>query len=320
MVQNSFSKTGSEKVLLERERKILSQVQTLFAEMFYHFLTFLAFFGFLGCMAGSRNDTEQSITRVDQDVTMQFPPSGTEMVFIPAGEFEMGSRDGAPDEQPVHTVRLSEFYIDKYEVTVGQYRQFVHATSAVFPDWAEVARYAESDRHPMVNVSWYDAMAYAKWAGKSLPTEAQWEYAARGGLEGKAYPWGNQALDDTKANYEDSNIGRTVRVGSYPANRYGLYDMVGNVWEWCIDEYLADFYGVSSDTNPIAGPLISLMDDSFRNVVTRRVVRGGGWDAAARRLRVAYRDGNGPRGKVDSVGFRCVRPLKSTVKQKTPRN
>lgn len=298
------------------KENLLFQVQILFAGMFCHFLTFLAFFGFLGCMAGTRSDTEQSITRVDRDATMQFPPSGTEMVFIPAGEFEMGSQDGASDEQPVHTVCLSGFYIDKYEVTVGQYRQFVHATGAAFPDWEEVARYAQTDQHPMVNVSWYDAVAYAKWAGKTLPTEAQWEYAARGGLEGKAYPWGDQALDDTKANYEDSKIGRTVQVGSYPANRYGLHDMVGNVWEWCIDEYLADFYGTSPDKNPVAGPRISLLDDSFRKVVTRRVVRGGGWDAASRRLRVAYRDGNGPRGKVDSVGFRCVRPIKSTVNKK----
>ena len=305
---------------LKSQENLLFQVQILFAGMFYHFLTFLAFFGFLGCITGTRSDTEQSISRVDGDATIQFPPSGTEMVFIPAGEFEMGSQDGAPDEQPVHTVRLSEFYIDKYEVTVGQYRKFVHETGAAFPDWEEVARYAQTDQHPMVNVSWYDAVAYAKWAGKTLPTEAQWEYAARGGLEGKAYPWGNQALDETKANYEDSNIGKTVHVGSYPANRYGLHDMVGNVWEWCIDEYLADFYETSPGNNPVAGSPISLLNDGFRKVATRRVVRGGGWDAAARRLRVAYRDGNGPRGKVDSVGFRCVRPIESTVNKKTPRN
>ncbi|MDE0300989.1 MAG: formylglycine-generating enzyme family protein [Candidatus Poribacteria bacterium] len=298
------------------KENLLSHVQILFAGMFYHFPTFLAFCGLLSCVAGSRPDTEQSITRVDRDATMQFPPSGTEMVFIPAGEFEMGSQDGAPDEQPVHTVRLSAFYIDKYEVTVGQYRQFVHATGAVFPDWTEVARYAESNEHPMVNVSWYDAMAYARWAGKTLPTEAQWEYAARGGLEGKVYPWGNKALDVTKANYEDSKIEKTVQVGSYPGNGYGLHDMAGNVWEWCIDEYLADFYETSPGNNPVAGPQISLLDDGFRKVATRRVVRGGGWDAAARRLRVAYRDGNGPRGKVDSVGFRCVRPIKSTVNKK----
>ena len=86
--------------------------------------------------------------------------------------------------------------------------------------------------------------------------------------------------------------------------------MVGNVWGRCIDEYLSDFYATSPGKNPVAGPSISFLDDSFRKVVTRRVVRGGGWDAAARRLRVAYRDGNGPRGKVDSVGFRCVRPIK----------
>lgn len=282
--------------------------------MLQYVLTFIVFFVFIGCAAGTRSDVEQSITKDDQDATVRFPPSGTEMVLISTGKFEMGSQDGAHDEQPVHTVHLNGFYIDRYEVTVGQYRQFVNATGAAFPDWEEVARYAETDRHPMVNVSWYDAMAYAKWAGKTLPTEAQWEYAARGGLEGKAYPWGDETLDATKANYEDSGIRKTVQVGSYPANGYGLHDMVGNVWEWCIDEYLADFYGMSPSRNPVAGPPISILDDSFRKVVTRRVVRGGGWDAAARRLRVAYRDGNGPRGKVDSVGFRCVRPLNPAVK------
>ncbi len=280
--------------------------QILSSRMF-HFLIFMACFGLFGCMADSRPNPDQSNTMDDRHAPVQYPPSGAEMVLIPAGEFEMGSHDGAPDEKPVHTVRLSEFYIDKYEVTVGQYRQFVRATGAAFPDWEEVARYAQTDQHPMVNVSWYDAMAYAKWARKTLPTEAQWEYAARGGLKRKVYPWGNEALDVTKANYEDSGTGKTVTVGSYPPNGYGLHDMVGNVWEWCIDEYIADFYGTSPDKNPVAGPRISLLDDSYRKVITRRVVRGGGWDAASRRLRVAYRDGNGPRGKVDSVGFRCVR-------------
>ena len=282
--------------------------------MLQYVLTFIVFFVFIGCAAGTRSNVEQSITKDDQDATVRFPPSGTEMVLISTGQFKMGSQDGAHDEQPVHTVLLNGFYMDRYEVTVGQYRQFINATGAAFPDWEEVARYAETDRHPMVNVSWYDAMAYAKWAGKTLPTEAQWEYAARGRLEGKAYPWGDETLDATKANYEDSGIRKTVQVGSYPANGYGLHDMVGNVWEWCIDEYLADFYGMSPSRNPVAGPPISILDDSFRKVVTRRVVRGGGWDAAARRLRVAYRDGNGPRGKVDSVGFRCVRPLNPAVK------
>lgn len=290
-------------------RDSIPPFQTDLARIIHCFLISVAFLGSFGCGVGSKSNPESSNTTAARDTAVKFPPSGADMVLIPAGEFEMGSHDGAPDEQPVHTVRLSGFYIDKYEVTVGQYRQFVRATGAAFPDWAEVTRYAETDRHPIVNVSWYDAMAYAKWAGKTLPTEAQWEYAARGGLEGKAYSWGNQALDVTRANYEDSDIGKTAPVGSYSANGYGLHDMAGNVWEWCIDEYIADFYSTSPGKNPVAGPRISLLDDSFRKIATRRSVRGGGWDAASRRLRVAYRDGNGPRGKVDSVGFRCVRPI-----------
>ncbi|MCZ6679468.1 MAG: formylglycine-generating enzyme family protein [Candidatus Poribacteria bacterium] len=270
------------------------------------FLLLVLFFVAAGCgkqeEAKRPPDTQRS-TNQDESA----PQIDAEMVLIPAGEFQMGSGAGAPDEQPVHAVYLDVFYIDRHEVTVGQYRQFVNATEHPPPDWGEVARYSETDQHPIVFVSWYDAMAYAKWAGKTLPTEAQWEYAARGGLTGQTYPWGDDPCDATKANYEDSELGKTMPVGSYPENGYGLQDMVGNVWEWCMDEYVPYFYATSPKDNPVSGGQIALLDDSFKNVETRRVVRGGGWDAVSRRLRVAHRDGNGPRGKVDSLGFRCAR-------------
>ena len=119
-------------------------------------------------------------------------------------------------------------------------------------------------------------MAYAKWAGKTLPTETQWEYAARGGLERQTYLWGNGSHDKIRANYDDAGIGKTTLVGSYSENGYGLHDMAGHVWEWCMDEYVADFYKTSPKKNPVFGGLILLLDDSIKDVKTRRVGRGVG--------------------------------------------
>ena len=189
----------------------------------------------------------------------------------------MGSNDpeGFSDEQPVHTVYVDAFYMDKYEVTVGQYKQFVRATGhRDLSDW--VSTYSLTDRHPVVGVSWYDAMAYAAWAGKRLPTEAEWEKAARGGLAGQKYPWGN-TIDSRKANY-NRNIGKTTSVGSYSPNAYGLYDMAGNVWEWCLDAYDANFYRNPVHRNPIAGAAsISDVINNYTNVKSSRVLRGGSW-------------------------------------------
>ena len=157
------------------------------------------------------------------------------------------------NEKPVHTVYLDAFYIDKYEVTNAQYKEFVDAN----PEWSKAnidKRFHDGDylaqwegntypnwaeNHPVVFVSWYAGMAYAEWAGKRLPTEAEWEKAARGGLTGKAYPWGN-SIDPSKANYKMDFAG-TLPVGTYSPNNYGLYDITGNVWEWCIDEYDSRF-------------------------------------------------------------------------------
>ena len=186
------------------------------------------------------------------------PGSGVgDMVLIPAGEFQMGSNHGDSDERPVHTVYVDAFYMDKYEVTNAEYAAFLNAkgkhgeAGVIWFDLADVdARIslnvrisligststylvdAGYENRPVVEVSWYGAMAYAKWAGKRLPTEAEWEKAARGGLSGLTYPWGN-SIDSSKANY-NGNVGDTTAVGKYSANGYGLYDMAGNVWEWCL--------------------------------------------------------------------------------------
>ena len=233
---------------------------------------------------------------------------GGEMALIPAGEFQMGSNNGDSDEKPVHTVYVDAFYMDIYEVTVGQYKRFVRETGHRAPNWNDVAAYSPTDRHPIIYVSWYDAMAYAHWAGKRLPTEAEWEKAARGDLVGQKYPWGN-SIDSSKANYS-RNVEGTTHVGSYPPNGYGLYDMAGNVWEWCLDAYDGNFYRNSPRRNPIAGAdSITHITNNFTNVKSPRVLRGGSWPFNPRYLRVAPRNRNTPTNANFNLGFRCARTL-----------
>ena len=260
------------------------------------------------------------------EITFSFSVGPPGMVLIPAGEFQMGSDRGAAYEKPVHTVYVDAFYMDVYEVTMGQYKAFVQATGhRALPTWA--VGYSPTDLHPVVGVSWYDAKAYAKWAGKRLPTEAEWEKAARGGLVGADYPWGNNSWNvATQANFADSNLenwpdnwdwkeekrtalrametshandGYTycAPVDSYLPNGYGLYNMAGNVWEWCLDGYEADFYARSPHRNPLA-----TTDDL-------RVLRGGSWLSSARYLRVAGRGWAAPTGTSVTIGFRCVRAV-----------
>ena len=203
-----------------------------------------------------------------QKITWQ--KDGKEMALIPPGSFEMGDHfnEGSGSERPVHTVTLDAFYMDVHEVTVGQFREFANQSGYEYGgNWDSVARYSPGDEYPMVNVSWNDATAYAKWAGKRLPTEAEWEYAARGGLIGKRYPWGDELSHDD-ANYSGTGgkdkWGRCSPVGSFEANGYGLYDMAGNVQEWCQDWYGENYYSSSPAKNP-PGP----------GSGSSRVLRGG---------------------------------------------
>jgi iron(II)-dependent oxidoreductase len=211
-----------------------------------------------------------------------------EMSIIPAGEFKMGSEYGNIDEKPVHTVYLAEFYMDIYPVTNAQYRQFIEATGTSDPRYWNNENFNQSNQ-PVVGVTWYDAMAYAEWSGKRLPTEAEWEKAVRGGLVGKKYPWGNEKPDDKRANFNE-NVGKTTPVGNYPANSYG-----GNVWEWCADWYDGNYYSRSPDRNP-KGP----------DTGDYRVLRGGSWYDDVDNLRVAARVRYGLTLTDDDVGFRCV--------------
>jgi len=255
-----------------------------------------------------------------------------DVVLIPAGTFRMGDPfdEGDPDERPVHTVHIDAFYMDQYEVTNSQYTFFCDATGKSYPpELFVISGYFEDyPDHPVVNVTWYDAVRYCNWRslqeglepvydetsweadftkdGYRLPTEAEWEYAARGG-EGKRYPWGDED-PSSRANYwyyvgpliarmPDIHGGRgPLPVGSFPANGYGLYDMAGNVWEWCNDWYDEGYYSVSPSDNP-GGPSGGSL----------RVRRGGSWINDAIHIRCANRGAQAPATKGNGVGFRCVR-------------
>ena len=244
------------------------------------------------------------------------PPKG--MVLIPAGEFQMGSNYLANKElKPVHTVYLDAFYIDTHEVTVGEYKQFLKATQGDayrFPP--SVTKYSPTDKHPIVGVSWHDAMAYAKWAGKRLPTEAEWEKAARGPEQFEHYPWEGKEIGDSQANY-GGVWGEILPVGTFKPYSYGLYDMAGNVAEWCLDPFLNDFYenSPSPRKNPFAGFLKSRDETiaNFESVKGKRVVRGGHWNSPETNVRVdirqkaAVRTQEGKPQGYTSVGFRCAK-------------
>ena len=248
------------------------------------------------------------------------------MELIPAGEFRMGDNSGASSEKPVHSVYVDAFYMDKYEVTNAEYAEFLNAKGkhtdagqtwlAVGHERARIEYVnrayrskAGYEKHPVVMVSWYGAMAYAAWKGKRLPTEAEWEKAARGGLSGLKYPWGN-GIDSNKANY-NNHVRDTTVVGKYTANGYGLYDMSGNVGEWCLDEYNSGFYAISPSQNPLSGAnSIQWLLDNYTGVNTSRVVRGGSWYANATYVRVAFRYSTlSPSNAFNSLGFRCARAV-----------
>jgi len=249
------------------------------------------------------------------------PPEG--MVLIPAGPFQMGSTTGDVDEAPVHTVELDAFYIDQHEVTNAEYQAFVTATGYPAPRGIGYTAVYELLKHdyepwrdsgfnhphqPVTTVTWFDAVVYCEWAGKRLPTEAEWEKAARGDLEDARYPWGSAEPDNTAANFADSqtefewrstNVNDgflfTAPVGTFPPNGYGLFDMAGNVWEWCADWYSPTYYVESPRRNP-KGPYTG----------ERRVLRGGTWYRAAHTLRNAERVSDFPENSLNVVGFRCA--------------
>ncbi|MBX3188546.1 MAG: formylglycine-generating enzyme family protein [Labilithrix sp.] len=306
------------------------------------------------------------------------------MAAIPGGEFAMGdaSGDGMAWERPVHTVRLSDFYIDVFEVTNAQFRAFVDATghqttaerpakleeimrqvppgtpppppeklrpsSLVFKktkravalgqpgDWMQWWSYVPgadwrhpsgpgdaiegNDYHPVVHVSWDDAVAYCAWAGRRLPTEAEWERAARGRLERKRFTWGDEPFDPKRANIwqgsfphentREDGYEATAPVGKFPPNGYGLHDMAGNVWEWVSDWYRADTYAIAAargvDVDP-RGPATSLDPDEPH--APKRVIRGGSFlctTTYCASFRPAARMKTSPDSSSNHQGFRCA--------------
>jgi len=235
------------------------------------------------------------------------PKDGAEMVYVPAGEFLMGSEDADADsdEAPEHTVYLDAYWIYKHEVTNAQYRSCIESGECS----GDLGDYPEDD-FPPVYIDWFEADAYCQWAGGRLPTEAEWEKAARG-TDGRRFPWGNTDVTGEKANYcdlnceyewldesQDDGYARTAPVGSYPngASPYGALDMAGNVWEWVADWYGEDYYSNSPEDNP-HGP------DSG----TSRVLRGGSWLNNQELLRASLRLRNHPDLTLSYLGFRCFR-------------
>ncbi|MHB1461698.1 MAG: formylglycine-generating enzyme family protein [Armatimonadota bacterium] len=221
---------------------------------------------------------------------------GAEMMWVPAGKFLQGQYlDFRSVQAPRRSVYLDGFWIYKNEVTVVQYRTFCQATYRAMP---EAPKEGWQDIYPITGVNWQDAADYAAWAQVSLPTEAQWEKAARG-TDGREYPWGN-SWDITKCvNYQNSTTG-IEPVGSYPTgvSPYGCMDMAGNAWEWCSDWYDANYYHVAPSKNP-KGPSSGSM----------RAMRGGAWFNFALRdydFRCAYRFGFNPAAHEFNYGFRCA--------------
>lgn len=240
------------------------------------------------------------------------------MILIPAGKFDMGNttdkalaeckkyrddcvREWYTMEEPVHTVDVPDFYMGVYEVTNGLYKACVNAGKCQLPRLKDSRTHTDYydnpvyDNYPVINVNWDNAKTYCEWIGGRLPTEAEWEKAARG-TDGRTFPWGEE-IDNTRANYADTNHD-PVAVGSYESGKspYGMYDMTGNVWEW-----VSDWFDAYPGGDPKANP-----DFGQKN----RVLRGGAWLDPANSSHAAFRGSLDPTHSFGNIGFRCAKDAK----------
>ncbi len=242
------------------------------------------------------------------------PPKGKDrapMIEVPSGSFPMGvppgDRDGGRDEYPRHEVFVDSFLIDQFEVTNGRYLEFVKSTGHRIPQnpthptrnlWQGDTVTESVAERPVINVDWFDADAYCTWAGKRLPSEAEWEKAAKGTSD-RRFPWGNVEPTAKHLNYNQRWVGEKtlMPVGSYEAGKspYGVYDVVGNVWEWVNDWYDARYYEKSPSKNP-TGPQEG----------TKKVIRGAGWQSETPTVRIFTRVDSDPTMRNESTGFRCA--------------
>jgi formylglycine-generating enzyme required for sulfatase activity len=245
---------------------------------------------------------------------------GMDMVPIKGGIFVMGAESGrgGEDEMPAHEVTLSPFFISETEVTVAQWKAFCKGSDTRWNKWNDVTTYSPADTYPVCFVSWEDAQEFCAWLSTKegrtyrLPTEAEWEFAARGGLQGKPFPWGDREPDGTQCNFadrlefeKDKDVWADQNIAdgyaycaparSYPPNGFGLYNMAGNLWEWCGDWYCATHYKESAAQDP-NGPTSGRL----------RVIRGGAWCFYPDMLRVSNRYGVDPTLRSGFAGFRVV--------------
>ena len=232
------------------------------------------------------------------------PPTG--MVFIPGGEYTRGRMYKLPDDglkwfpellkddQPARKLKISPFYLDAKESTIQQYAEFVSETKHRAPyNWPAGKADPKKLDHPVTAISWDDASEYCKWAGKRLPTEAEWEKAARGLIEGAQYPWGDRQPTNKDARFD--TVEGPGPVGKFAPNGFDLYDIAGNVWEWTGDWYARDYYGAAPEQDP-KGPAAGQY----------KVLRGGSWADVSKYLRVAHRTWARPAERGPNIGVRCA--------------
>jgi formylglycine-generating enzyme len=241
-------------------------------------------------------------TSISLSSAADMPGADKDMVSIPKGEFTMGSSEHADEAR--HQVVLDAYMIDKYEASNARYKEFMKATGHPAPAYWDDPRLSKANQ-PVVGVSWTDADAFCKWEGKRLPTEAEWERAAKGPEGDNHYPWGHK-LDAKKANY-GQNVGHTTAVDSYPdgVSGYGAYNMAGNVFEWVEDWYDPKYFKDSPALNPHGAE----KGYNFANQGPVRVLRGGSWLAPETSLHTSHRFWNQPDNNSYGVGlgFRCAK-------------